>query len=79
MIAAEVPDQIERDVPDDMVFGQIFHSAAKDVIADVPESERLTLVNRIESGRWSFLLDDRGRFINHYASDGDKSGQSGSS
>lgn len=73
VISADVPDQIERGTPSDLFFGQIFHATTKDVIGNLPEPERLTLVRRIESGRWSFLLDDRGRFINHYAGDGDKS------
>lgn len=64
VISAQVPEGIELDDPDDTVFGRIFHAAAKDLIAAMPESE---LVGRIESGRWSFLTDDQGKFINHYA------------
>jgi hypothetical protein len=67
VIAAEIPDMIERDDADDAVFGKIFHSAAKDVIAGAPQPEREELISRIESGRWSFLVDGQGKFINHYA------------
>jgi hypothetical protein len=67
VIAAEIPDVIERDDEDDTIFGQVFHAAAKNVIAEVQESEREKLVSRVKSGRWTFLLDDEGKFINHYA------------
>jgi hypothetical protein len=67
VIWADVPRRIEFEDPDDATFGYIFQAAAKDVIAAVPEAEREQLIDCIKSGRWSFLTDEHGKFVNHYA------------
>jgi hypothetical protein len=63
VIAADVPDAVERGDFDARQFGEILHSVLSSVLAVTPFPEPEKTLDLIRQGRWGFLYDGEGRFL----------------
>jgi hypothetical protein len=63
VISADLPPKIEMEPVNPSFFGELFYSCAKSAI---PDQQKDQLIPQIRSGKWTYIVDGSGKFIDHF-------------
>lgn len=64
IIKADIPSQLQCD-PTLVNFGNMHFSSIRDMIERSSFENKSFIIKKIKEGRWTFLFDNKGRFINN--------------